>query len=171
MHETLVPGWRHVERARAALLAAVEPVPADAWSRRGPASGWTLAQQLDHLLKSEIGSSKIARKLIRGDFGGLTRPADTRLFDSKLDVYPFPPSEAPAVLVPAPAGGKELLLSELRSTHQRFQEELARFAGPDPDALCSPDVSDFWFTLGGWVRVQALHEEHHLRQIQRMLKP
>jgi hypothetical protein len=31
-------------------------------------------------------------------------------------------------------------------------------------------VSDFWFTLGGWVRVQALHEEHHLRQIQRMLE-
>ena len=170
MHETLVPAWRHCERARAWLLAAVEPVPADAWSRSGKTGGWTLAQQVDHLLKSETGTSKIARKLIRGDFRSLERPAKVRLLDSSLDVYPFPPSEAPALLVPAPAGGKEQLLSELRAAHQRFQEELARFAGPDPDALCSPDVSDFWFTLGGWVRVQALHEEHHLQQIRRMLE-
>jgi len=170
MHESLVPAWRHCERARAALLATVEPVPADQWSRRGESGGWTLAQQVDHLLKSEIGSSKIARKLIRGDFRDLAKPANAKLLDSKLDVYPFPPSEAPAMLVPAPAGDKQSLLSELRSTHQRFQEELARFAGPDPDALAAPDVSEFWFTLGGWVRVQALHEEHHLRQIQRLLE-
>ena len=170
MHPRLTTGFAHCERVRARLLAAVEPVPGDAWTRRGPSSGWTLAQQVDHLLKSEIGTSKIVRKLIRGDFGALVLPADARLFDSKLDVYPFPPSEAPAALVPAPAGGKELLLSELRIAHRRFQDELAKFAGADPDALRSPDVSEFWFTLAGWVRVQALHEEHHLGQIQRMLE-
>jgi hypothetical protein len=170
MHETLAQAWDHCQRARAALLATIEPVPAEAWSRSGPAGGWTLSQQVDHLLKSEIGTSKIARKLIRGDFRGLERPANVRLLDSSLAVYPFPPGKAPDQLVPAPAGGKDALLSELRAAHSRFQEELARFAGPDPDALSSPDISEFWFTLGGWVRVQALHEEHHLHQIQRLLQ-
>jgi hypothetical protein len=171
MHRGLEPAWGHCERVRASLLAAVEPVPAELWSRRGPASGWTLAQQLDHLLKSEVGTSKIARKLIRGDYRALERPAEARCFDSGLSVYPFPPSEAPAPLVPAASGGKELLLPELARAHQRFQEELSRFEGEDADALQSPDLSGLWFTLGGWVRVQALHEEHHLQQIAQMLKP
>ena len=151
------------------MLAAVEPVPADLWTRHGAASGWTLAQQVDHLLKSEVGTSKVARRLIRGDFRDLVRPAEARRFDSRLSVYPFPPSEAPAALVPAPSRGKEDLLSELARAHQRFQEELARFDGNDVDALEAPDVSGLWFTLAGWVRVQALHEEHHLRQIEKML--
>lgn len=171
MQRGLEPAWEHCERVRATLLAALEPVPAELWTRRGPASGWTLAQQLDHLLKSEIGTSKIARKLIRGDFRDLARPAEARRFDSGLSVYPFPPSEAPAALVPGPSGGKEALLADLASAHRRFHEELSRFDGPDADALQSPDVSGFWFTLAGWVRVQALHEEHHLQQIGRMLKP
>ena len=171
MQRGLEPAWEHCERVRSQLLAAVEPVPVDQWSRHGPASGWTLAQQLDHLLKSEVGTSKIARKLIRGDFRDLAHPAEARRFDSGLGVYPFPPSEAPAALVPAPSVGKDVLLSELASAHQRFQQELSRFEGEDADALQSPDVSGFWFTLAGWVRVQALHEAHHLLQIERMLKP
>jgi len=169
MHRGLDPAWAHCERVRASLLAAVGPVPAELWTRRGPASAWTLAQQLDHLIKSEVGTSKIARKLIRGDLLALEKPADARCFDSGLEIYPFPPSEAPAALVPAASGGREELLLELASAHRRFHEELSRFAGEDVDALQSPDVSGFWFTLAGWVRVQALHEEHHLQQIARML--
>ena len=72
--------------------------------------------------------------------------------------------------MPAPSGGKDVLLSELASAHRRFHEELSRFEGEDADALQSPDVSGFWFTLAGWVRVQAFHEEHHLGQVAWMLK-
>jgi hypothetical protein len=170
MHSSLEPAWEHCQRARASLLGAAEPVPAELWTRLGPASGWTLAQQVDHLIKSEVGTSKVARKLIRGDFRDLARPAEARRFDSGLSVYPFSPSEAPAALVPAASAGRDILLSDLAHAHQRFQEELSRFEGEDADALEAPDPSGLWFTLAGWLRVQALHEEHHLQQIVRILK-
>ena len=63
-----------------------------------------------------------------------------------------------------------MLLSDLAHAHERFQEELSRFEGEDADALQAPDLSGFWFTLAGWVRVQALHEEHHIQQIVQILK-
>lgn len=72
---------------------------------------------------------------------------------------------APPALEPAALGAEEAH-QQLAAAHARFYEELRRFAAADPDALVAPDpASDLWFTLAGWVRVQALHEAHHVAQI------
>ena len=49
---------------------------------------------------------------------------------------------------------------------------MAALAGAlDPDAIVAPDpASDLWFTLAGWVRVQALHEAHHILQIKELAR-
>jgi hypothetical protein len=160
--------WSLCEKVRADLLAALRSVRPDDWGRP-PASGrWSVSQQADHLLRSEIGTSKIVRRLIRGDFQGRTRPPGAVLYDSTLEVYPFPPAAAPAVLQPEGLAADEAH-AQLAAAHARFFEELQRFTAGDPDALVGPDpASDLWFTLAGWVRVQALHEEHHLLQVREL---
>jgi hypothetical protein len=129
-----------------------------------------VAQQADHLLRAEVGTSKIVRRLIRGDYQGLTRTPGAALHDSRLDVYPFGPVAAPAVLQPEGLGADEAR-AQLAAAHARFFEELQRFAAGDPDAIVAPDpASDLWFTLAGWVRVQALHEAHHILQIKQLAR-
>ena len=129
-----------------------------------------MAQQADHLLKAEVGSSKIVRRLIRGDYQGLTRPPGATLYDSSLDVYPFGPVAAPPDLRPEGLGADEAY-EQLAAAHARFFEELRRFEDADPDAIVAPDpASDLWLTLAGWVRVQALHEAHHILQIEELAR-
>jgi hypothetical protein len=155
------------EEARGELLAILDAMVPVRWDRR-PGEGWTVSEQVDHLILSEIGTSKMARRLIRGDFAALTRP--DAVFDSTLAAYPYPQLPAPDGLVPAgrPLAG---VRDDLDSVHRRFREELDRFEGADADALAAPDpATGVWFTLGGWVQLQALHERHHVRQIRAALE-
>lgn len=173
MLDHLQPGlrsaWSLCETVRADLLAALAAVPPGEWARQPGPGCWSVAQQADHLLKAEIGTSKIVRRLIRGDYRGVTPPPGAVLHTSTLEVYPFGPVAAPPALEPAGLGAAEAH-EQLAAAHARFHEELRRFAAGDPDALVAPDpASDVWFTLAGWVRVQALHEAHHVAQIRETL--
>jgi hypothetical protein len=155
------------EAARADLLAVLDAMDPARWDRRA-GEGWSVSEQVDHLILSEIGTSKMARRLIRGDFAALTRP--DVILDSTLAAYPYPQLRAPDGLVPAgrPFAGAR---GELDAVHRRFREELGRFQGPDADAPAAPDpATGVWFTLGGWVQLQALHERHHVGQIRAALE-
>jgi hypothetical protein len=171
MHPTLVAPFGQCRDTRADLLAALAAVTPARWSWRPQAGRWTLAEQFDHLLRSEVGTSKMARRLIRGDFREAARPPGAPLHDSALDHYPYGRLAAPQGLIPAATLRLEEAAAQLQAAHQRFEEELERFQGPDPDALAAPDLAaDAWFTLGGWVRLQALHEAHHLLQIRALME-
>jgi hypothetical protein len=112
----------------------------------------------------------MARRLIRGDFAGAQRPQGAQVFDSALAAYPYGPLPAPDGLVPSSRPLADAR-DELEAVHRRFREELARFEGPDIDALAAPDpATGVWFTLGGWVQLQALHERHHVEQIRGALE-
>jgi DinB superfamily len=162
--------WSLCETVRADLLATLRAVPPGHWARQPGSGRWSVAQQADHLLKAEVGSSKIVRRLIRGDYRGLTRPPGAALHDSRLDAYPFGPVAAPPALQPEGLGPDEAY-EQLAAAHARFFQELQRFAAADADAIAAPDpASDLWFTLAGWVRVQALHEAHHILQIKELAR-
>ncbi|MGE0452483.1 MAG: DinB family protein [Vicinamibacteria bacterium] len=161
--------WALCERVRGELLEVLARVGASDWDSVPEPGRWSVAQQADHLLRAEIGTSKMARRLIRGDFAHVVVPAGVEPYDSRLAVYPFGPVAAPAFLEPErlPAGEA---IGRLADSHARFLTELRCFRGEDPDALVSPDpASSLWFTLAGWVRVQALHEVHHLGQIREIV--
>lgn len=162
--------WSSCETARADLLATLGAVPPTHWARQPGLGRWSLAQQADHLLKAEVGTSKIVRRLIRGDFQSQTRPQGSTLYDSRLNTYPFGPVAAPPVLQPHDLNTDDAH-EQLAAAHARFFEELQRFAAGDPDTIVAPDpASDLWFTLAGWVRVQALHETHHILQIRELAR-
>jgi hypothetical protein len=170
LEPALRASWSLCETVRADLLATLGAVPPGHWAKPPGSGRWSVAQQADHLLKAEVGTSKIVRRLIRGDYRSLTRPPGAALYDSRLEVYPFPPGAAPPGLEPEAldAGSAHEYLA---AAHARFFAELQRFASGDPDAIAAPDpASGFWFTLAGWIRVQALHEAHHILQIKALVR-
>lgn len=167
--EELSCALRLCEGIRRDLLSLLETLTRRDWNQRASRDSWTVSEYFDHLLRAEIGTSKMARRLIRGDYASLVRPPGVRLYDSTLVVYPYGRYPAPPTLVPEslPFEGAA---ERFDAVHQRFVEELRRFDGPDPDALFSEDPdTGLWFTLAGWVRLQGLHEAHHLRQIRELL--
>jgi len=83
--------WSLCETVRADLLATLGAVRPSHWARQPGPDRWSVAQQADHLLKAEVGTSKIVRRLIRGDYESVTRPPGAALYDSRLDAYPFGP--------------------------------------------------------------------------------
>jgi hypothetical protein len=169
MHLSLKAPLEACEKTRRELLAVFARAAPEIWETRLDGQGWSLAEQLDHLIRAEVGTSKMARKLIRGDFRGVARSHDASLFDSTLHSYPYGRLPAPAPLVPSRLPFEDAR-PQLVATHERFLEELGRFGGPDADGLAAPDPdTGVWFTLGGWVRVQALHEAHHISQIRALL--
>jgi len=164
-HPGLQAALQLCEGIRGDLLSLLETLTRRDWNLRTSRDTWTVSESFDHLLRAEIGTSKMARRLIRGDYASVARPPGVRLYDSTLDVYPYGRYPAPPTLVPEPLPF-EAAAERFDSAHQRFVEELCRFDGPDPDALFSEDPdTGLWFTLAGWVRLQGLHEAHHLKQI------
>jgi len=170
LHPMLQPAWGFAEQVRAALLETLRPLTAAQWVFRPTARVWRNGEQVEHLLLAEIGSSKMVRKLIRGDFYAQHAPAGATLYTASLDRYPFGRLEAPSSLVPGPIRERAALERALAETHTRFRTELCAFQGDDPETLRAPDpATGVWFTLGGWVKLQAWHEAHHLSQIQRIV--
>lgn len=166
LHPGLRAGWEFAERVRGELLEVIGFLTTAQWVFRREPGSWRIAEIVEHLLRAEIGSSKMVRKLIRGDYSTQEHPAGATLYTTALDKYPYGRLEAPQVLVPGPIRGRVELERELSVAHARFRMELERFRGADPEALRSPDpATGAWFTLGGWVKLQAWHEAHHIEQI------
>lgn len=170
LHSILQPAWGFAEQVRAKLLETIRPLTTAGWVFRPGPRAWCVGEQVEHLLRAEIGSSKMVRKLVQGDFRAQHIPAGATLYAATLDRYPFGRLEAPPALVPGPVRNRETLERELAEAHARFRTELCAFQGDDPEILRAPDpATGDWFTLGGWVKLQAWHEAHHITQIHRIV--
>lgn len=166
MHPILLPCWQFAEKVRGDLLAAIRPVSPSQWTFHVAPGSWSIAQVVDHLLRAEIGSSKMVRKLIRGDYRTSALPAGATLYTAGLDCYPYGQLTAPQELIPGLVRDRADLKGGLEVAHARFRKELEQFRGEDPEVLRSPDpATGDWYTLGGWVKLQAWHEVHHVSQI------
>jgi hypothetical protein len=166
LHTVLHSCWAFADRVREDLLAAIRPVLPGQWNVRAGPGSWSIAHVVDHLLRAEIGSSKMARKLIRGDYATWRMRADATFYTVELDRYPYGQLAAPQELHPGPVRDQAELERELGVAHARFRKELEQFRGEDPEVIRSPDpATGVWYTLGGWVKLQAWHEAHHVSQI------
>src|SRR3990172_2289057 len=139
LHPGLRAGWEFAERVRGELLEVIGTLTTAQWVFRREPGSWCIAEVVEHLLRAEIESSKMVRKLIRGDYGSQELPRGTTLFTAALDRYPYGRLEAPPVLIPGAIRDRAELERELGVAHGRFRSELERFQGADPEALRSPD--------------------------------
>jgi hypothetical protein len=105
----------------------------------------------------------------RLDLARVMGPAAATVYDSSLESYPYSPLSAPDVLAPFGRGPGEVV-DLLEASHRRFAEELGRYAGENPDEIGAPDpATGAWFTLAGWVLLQAFHEAHHIDRMETVL--
>ena len=170
LHPALREAWDFAEKVRKELLQSMQAVSVPQWNFCPAGGGWSLAQVVDHLLRAEIGTSKMVRKLIRGDYTSQTVPVGATLRTRDLDRYPYGRLDAPLGLIPGPVRDRAELERELGMAHARVRFELSIFHGEDPESLRSPDpATGDWFTLGGWVKLQAWHEAHHITQIRTIM--
>jgi hypothetical protein len=132
LHPGLVGPWEGCQAVRRELLGTLDADALARWRAPAAGGGCSLAQQVVHLLRAEIGTSKLVRKLIRGDFAGLARPRGAALHTSALAAYPYGRLPAPEGLEPADLAFEEAP-ERLAAAHERFLEELRRFPGPDAD--------------------------------------
>ncbi|MFI5340979.1 MAG: DinB family protein [Candidatus Methylomirabilales bacterium] len=166
LHPALREAWDFVEEVRRELLQVIQPVSVAQWNFCPAGGGWCIAQLVDHLLHAEIGTSKMVRKLIRGDYRAQAVTVGEILHTRGVDRYPYGRLAAPPGLVPGPIRDRPEVERELGLAHARLRSELSVFHGDDPEALRSPDpATGDWFTLVGWVKLQAWHEAHHTTQI------
>lgn len=170
VHPGLAGAWTLAEEVRRELLTAIRPLNHGQWAFRPGTRGWCIGEIVEHLLLAEIGSGKMVRKLIRGDYKNVPFPTGVTLWGGDLDRYPYGSLDAPHGLVPGSHRDRTILEPELATARERFREEVARFQGDDPEVLRSPDpATGEWFTLGGWVKLSAWHEKHHVDQIRRLM--
>lgn len=170
LHPALRAGWDLTDTVRAELTVTIHALAPAQWTYRPDPAAWCIGEIAEHLRLAEIGTSKMVRKLIRGDSRDRAVPSGVAVMTAGLDRYPFGDLQAPTGLAPDRSPDRDRLLPELEAAHARSRLELAAFAGDDPEALRSPDpATGAWFTLSGWVKLQAWHEAHHLAQIRRIL--
>jgi DinB superfamily len=169
LHSGLVPLLEQCEAARRDLLALVSGLAPTEWKGGLGVGSWTIAEHVDHLVLAEVSTSKIVRRLVKGELPRGPRRPTSPLFDSTMAIYPYGPGPAPQALEPR-AQPRQQTIDRLHEGHRRFIEELESFAGADPDGVAAPDpATNAWFTLAGWVRLQALHEARHILQMKRLL--
>ena len=170
LHPALQEAWVFIEKAREELLQGIQPVSVAQWNFYPVGGGWSIAQVVDHLLRAEVGTSKMVHKLIRGSYASQVVPVGATLRTGDLDRYPYGRLAAPSGLVPGLIRDRPEIEHELGIAHARLRSELSIFQGEDPEALRSPDpATGDWFTLIGWVKLQAWHEIHHITQIRTIM--
>ncbi len=138
-----------------------------------PAGEWSAADILEHLILSEIGTSKVIRKMLKEGAGTFPPyPAD----DSAIAARRFPPPPGPvrgpeSVQPTGPPRAKAEVLAALRDCRARTLESLAMLAGADPRAASFPHPLLGPINLYEWPALTvASHERDHQAQLAGLLK-
>ena len=158
----------HLTRGRAALLAAVAAVPAEALDRAPRPGAWSAAQILEHLSRVEAGSARLlARQLQKAREAGLGPETDEgSVLTGPSSFGPDrPPRVAPEIVQPTGEVDAETALSHLQESREALLAVLR-----DGDGLALSQVKASHAALGEidvyqWTRFVADHETHHERQI------
>lgn len=152
--------------------ALVEGPGEDLRTHAPATSGWSVAQQLDHLLRAGGGMLKAASVIVEGRPGlareGGPNPVGRRILAS--GEFPRGVGKAPASTRPKDAPDPEQLRHSLERVRSRHHElgtrvgSLAQHAGRIDHPYFGPLGADHW------LRVARLHSEHHLAIIEDILR-
>ncbi len=161
-----------LEETRKATFAMVAGLPEREFSRRPPGQ-WAVADILEHLILSEVGTSKVIRKMLRDKAGTLPPypPDDSVLAVREFPLPPGPVTAPESVRPPAAARPKAEVLASLAECRARTLESLAALAGVDPRAAEFPHPRLGPINLYEWPALTiGSHERDHQAQIAGILR-
>jgi len=164
-----------VEEKRRELLNSFDGVPGEKLCRRANASGWSVAEILDHLRIVESGVARIITKRVakaraeglRDETSTSSVMASFEPFAAKLDAGTL---QAPEIIRPKADVDINDALEGLESSRQAL-----RTAVVSADGLAIGDITHTHMVLGEldlyqWLIFLGHHEARHRRQIERTLQ-
>ncbi len=159
-----------MDATRARTLAMVEGLSEEAFAA-APAGGWSASQLLEHVLLSEIGTSKVIRKVLKEKAGTMPPyPADDSVLSARAYDDGGPPREAPESVRPQGARAKAEILALAAETRRATHASLEMLAKVDPRAGTFPHPLFGPVDLYEWPAVTILaHEAHHQEQLRGIL--
>ena len=163
--------YGEMEKVRGETLSALSGLTDEEFSRK-VGEEWSAAQILHHLLMSEIGVSKVIRKVIKSAAGSLPPyPADDTVLEVRRLEKPLASYQAPAAVRPEDPPGKADLLRLARETREQTASSFAALATVDPRAATFPHpLFAEPPNLYDWPAATVLiHEREHQEQIRELL--
>jgi uncharacterized damage-inducible protein DinB len=158
-----------MQKERDALFSRVQAISADLRDKRPDSTSWSIAEVLEHLMRVEIGVTKLLT--VRGHDAP---PADTPHPDPSSFLTPEISAiardrnrgiEAPERVRPSGTLSSQDALAQLASTRAGL---LSAFSSANPEALnrlTHPHPVFGPLTLRSWVAFSADHEARHADQI------
>jgi hypothetical protein len=170
MHPRFAEIVEYLETTRAALLARAAELPDGAGARRGDADGWSAAEVLDHLRRTESGIARLLGKLLeRAGAESLGAESEEGSVMASLDRFRIPemrrPIEAPDYLRPDPAATIEGSLAALRETREALLDVVRRADGRAVGTLSAPHPVLGPLDFYQWVLFVGQHEARHTAQL------
>lgn len=163
--------YGEMEKVRGETLSAVSGLTEEEFSRK-VGGEWSAAQILHHLLMSEIGVSKVIRKVIKSAAGSLPPyPSDDTVLEARKLEKPLAAYQAPAAVQPENPPGKADLLRLARETREQTAASFSMLATVDPRAATFPHpLFGADPNLYEWPLFTVLmHERDHQGQIRELL--
>jgi hypothetical protein len=160
--------WSELERARAAVLREVDGLSQRQADWKPGEQEWSIGEVVDHLTMAEIATGKLTTKLFKEmQAGGAAAvfPPDLTEF-GPLPPWPSGPGGgAPEVVWPAHGKPIGELLGAMKATRERSRQSVERLGQCDPRTLRFKHFRLGDLDLARWWRLQAEHDEIHVRQI------
>ena len=157
--------WNDLQSVRAQVLKEVEGLSQAQADWRPNDSDWSAGEIVHHLTLAEVGTGKVASKVLK-DVGGAVKPFPT-------DLKSFTPlatpsggrAEAPQGVWPERGKPVAQLVAEMRAARERSRQTIERLGAVDPRPLTFSHPRLGALDLAQWWRLQAWHDGVHLEQL------
>lgn len=161
-------------QAIADIRAELAGRDAEALLRRPPSGKWSVAEHLDHLVRSQqlINRVAIVLKMPALLLAPLTG-SDAPDFEAKnpFDPETFRGANAPAMTKPSGMAPKDVekLLADLHAGWISLESRLGGMSNRQLSSIKVPFASYGWFNVAQCIRMSLYHEAHHFRVIRQQL--
>jgi len=174
MEHSLDSALAYDESVLVRIVARTSDLSADESSRKPAAGGWSAVEHLEHLTATTEAVVGLIEKLLGKleanppDGGASMTPAlkfDDLIDRSSREKYEAAESSKPKGNVPVPDA-----LARLTAAHRRLDLLRPRLAAVPLHAISFPHRIFGPLSLGQWVAFLGVHEERHLRHIEKVLE-
>jgi hypothetical protein len=157
--------WNDLEAVRARLLKEIEGLSQAQADWRTGDKDWSIGEIVHHLTLAEIGTGKVASKVLKEAGDGVKPfPGDLTGF-TPLPTSPGGRADAPPAVWPERGKPLAQLVADMKAACERTRQTIDRLGAIDPRPLTFPHPRFGALDLAQWWMLQAWHDGLHLEQL------